>query len=93
MSKWMQHAVFDNVMEMAFSSPSGFLRHGEDVGGLIASLHVLLNAAQIFGLIPIIMKFLHLPWVNKNIGFQPSDKSGPGRVRGVCLPQDFPSME
>ena len=84
---WTHYVAFDIVLEMAFSSPPGFVRHGVDVGGLIASLHGLLNAAQFAGIFPIIMKFVHLPVLNTLIAPQPTDKTGPGLINGLAKKQ------
>ena len=84
---WTHWVAFDIVMEMAFSSAPGFVRSGLDVGGLIASLHGLLNAAQFAGLFPIIMKVIHLPVLNAIVAPQPTDRSGPGVINGTAKKQ------
>jgi hypothetical protein len=86
MAYWTQFAAFDIVMEMAFSSPFGFIHHGEDVNGIIASLHQLTKLAQVLGLIPIVMKIFLNPHIYPWVGPKPTDKSGPGAVIGVNFP-------
>jgi hypothetical protein len=68
---------------MTFSSPAGFLKQGLDVDGLLASLQALFNIAQVAGTYTLIMKILHLPWINPVLAPQPTDKSGPGILQGV----------
>ncbi len=87
LAPWTHYVAFDIVLEMAFSSPPGFVRHGVDVGGLIASLHGLLNAAQFAGLFPVIMNLVHLPVINTLIAPQPTDKTGPGLINGLAKKQ------
>jgi hypothetical protein len=68
---------------MTFSSPAGFLKQGLDVSGMLASLAALFNIAQVAGTYTVIMKILHLPWINPLLAPQPTDKSGPGLLQGV----------
>lgn len=82
-AKWTHYAAFDIVLDMTLSSPAGFLKHGVDVGGLLASLQVLFNVAQVAGIYTVIMRILHLSWINPRLAPQPTDKSGPGVLQGV----------
>jgi hypothetical protein len=82
-AEWTHYAAYDIVLDMTFSSPAGFLRLGIDVGGLLASLQALFNVAQVAGIYTMIMRILHLPWVNPLLAPQPTDKSGPGVLQGV----------
>jgi hypothetical protein len=86
-AEWTHYAAFDIVLQMTFSSPAGFLKQGLDVGGLLASLQALFNIAQVAGTYTIIMKILHLPWINPLLAPQPTDKSGPGLLQGVGNPK------
>jgi hypothetical protein len=83
-AEWTHYAAFDIVLDMTLSSPAGFLKQGLDVDGLLASLGALFNVAQVAGLYTVIMKILHLSWVNPLLAPQPTDKSGPGVLQGVC---------
>ena len=83
-AEWTHYAAFDIVLDMTLSSPAGFLKQGLDVGGLLASLGALFNVAQVAGTFTIIMRILHLPWVNPLLAPQPTDKTGPGVLQGVC---------
>jgi hypothetical protein len=82
-AEWTHYAAFDIVLDMTFSSPAGFLRLGIDVDGLLASLQALFNVAQVAGIYTVIMRILHLSWVNPLLAPQPTDKSGPGVLQGV----------
>jgi hypothetical protein len=82
-AEWTHYAAFDIVLDMTLSSPAGFLRLGIDVGGLLASLQALFNVAQVAGIYTMIMRILHLSWVNPLLAPQPTDKSGPGVLQGV----------
>ncbi|KAF3902746.1 hypothetical protein AA313_de0203238 [Arthrobotrys entomopaga] len=48
---WLQYYAFDVIGEMTFSKKFGFLEKGEDVGGIIHTLHSL-SRIQILGQIP-----------------------------------------
>lgn len=80
----MQYAAMDTIMQMVFSSPPGFLQQGKDVNNLIGGIHALLNAGQVISQYPQIMKVLHLPLINPLLAPQPTDKTGPGVIAGVC---------
>jgi hypothetical protein len=82
-AEWTHYAAFDIVLDMTLSSPAGFLKQGLDVGGLLGSLQALFNVAQVAGIYTVIMKILHLSWVNPLLAPQPTDKSGPGVLQGV----------
>ena len=82
-AEWTHYAAFDIVLDMTLSSPAGFLRQGVDVGGLLASLQALFNVAQVAGIYTVIMRILHLSWINPLLAPQPTDKSGPGVLQGV----------
>ena len=82
-AEWTLYAAFDIVLDMTLSRPTGSLRQGTDVGGLLASLRLLFNVVQVAAMFPIIMKILHLPWINPLLAPQPTDKAGPGVLQGV----------
>ncbi|EPS38643.1 hypothetical protein H072_7610 [Dactylellina haptotyla CBS 200.50] len=52
---WLQYYAFDVIGEMTFSKKFGFLEKGEDVGGIIQTLHSL-SRIQVLG---------QIPWVDK----------------------------
>jgi hypothetical protein len=82
-AEWTHYAAFDIVLDMTLSSPAGFLKQGVDVGGLLASLQALFNVAQVAGIYTVIMRILHLSWINPLLAPQPTDRSGPGVLQGV----------
>ena len=82
-AEWTHYAAFDIVLNMTLSRPAGFIKQGLDVGGLLASLQALFNIAQVAGIFTVIMKILHLPWINPLLAPQPTDKNGPGVLQGV----------
>ena len=60
---WAQFAAFDVAMDMAFSSPLGFIKAGKDVNGIIHSLHELLTGAGTLAMFPSIVHFIQQPWI------------------------------
>ena len=87
LSAWTHWVAFDIVMDLVFSAKPGFVEHAKDVNGLIASLHYLLNTAQFVAMHPVIMKILYIPFINRHLAPQPTDKKGPGLVNGFAYTQ------
>jgi cytochrome P450 len=84
LADWLHWLAFDVVMDLAFGAPVGFVKQGEDVGGLIQSLVELFDAAQVLVTMPGLMKFLNLPWMHAMAGPKPTDTKGPGAIQGIA---------
>jgi cytochrome P450 len=84
LADWMHWLAFDLVMDLAFGEPVGFVKEGQDVGGLIQSLVELFDAAQVLVTVPSLMKFLNLPWMHALAGPKPTDAKGPGAIQGIA---------
>lgn len=71
-------------MDVSFGEPIGFVKQSKDVDGIIKSVHDLFAVANIVTLIPGITRFMQLPFIYPLVAPKPTDKTGPGMLRGVA---------
>lgn len=71
-------------MDISFGEPIGFVRQSKDVDGIIKSVHDLFDVANFVTLVPGIVKFTQLPFIYPFVAPRPTDKVGPGMLRGVA---------
>jgi hypothetical protein len=74
----------DVAMDVSFGEPIGFVKQSKDVDGIIKSVHDLFAVANIVTLIPGITRFMQLSFIYPFVAPKPTDKTGPGMLRGVA---------